>query len=172
VLRGVDLDLAAGELVVVTGGDGCGASSLLDVLAGRREPDTGSVDGGPVRLLDGPPGSDWTDGDVVDELAGAGRPLLARLGMRAPGDREMWMVSSGERQRVRLAAALADPCPVLLLDEPLGYLDGAGVRVVLDRLRARAQQGTAVLAVAKADERAAAAADRVLLLQDGVLRAV
>jgi energy-coupling factor transporter ATP-binding protein EcfA2 len=166
VLAGVDLDVFAGELVVLTGEDGCGTSTLLRAL----------VDLGPAALLAQPPGDDWADSDVVrDLLTPAGRALLADLGAaHLPLEREMWMLSGGERQRVRLARVLAaDPAPaVLLLDEPLGYLDGAGVRALLALLRARADAGAAVLVVAKGDDRAIAVADRVLELADGALTRV
>ncbi|MCW2606178.1 MAG: ssuB [Frankiales bacterium] len=155
VLAGVDLDLAPGERVVVTGDDGAGTSTLLRALA--REWGERAV------LLEQPPGSDWSDHDVAGELADPG--LFAELGMRSPPEREMWMLSGGERQRVRLARVLAAPDDVvLLLDEPLGYLDLLGRRRVLERLRGR----TAVLVV-KGDPDAEAAADRVLVLEGGRL---
>ena len=145
---------AAGELVVITGEDGCGSSALLRSLAG---------DG--AALLVQPPGDDWADGDIAGDLVGEdGLPVLERLGGAHLGARELWTLSGGERQRVRLARVLADPAPVLLLDEPLGYLDGVGARTVLGELRAQADAGRAVLMVAKGDERAAAAADRVVTL--------
>ncbi len=155
VLSGVDLALADGELVVVTGDDGAGTSTLLRALA--REWAAAAV------LLDQPPGSDWSEHDVAGELADP--ELFAALGMRSPPEREMWMLSGGERQRVRLARVLASPpTTALLLDEPLGYLDAVGVRTVLERLR-----GRTALVVAKSDPRATDAADRVLVLADGRL---
>ena len=167
VLAGVDLDLSPGELVVVTGEDGCGTSSLLRALAGAGA-GSGEVVGGPVALLPQPPGDDWGDHDVAADLLGpAGLAELDRLGAAPLAAREMWTLSGGERQRVRLARVLADPAPVLLLDEPLGYLDGAGARTALAVLRESTAAGRGVLVVAKGDPRAAAAADRVLLLEGG-----
>jgi ABC-type cobalamin/Fe3+-siderophores transport system ATPase subunit len=163
VLAGVGVDLHAGELVVVTGEDGCGTTSLVRALA--------ALAGLGGTLLPQPPGGDWSDADLVTELLPTGgEALLAALGAGhlAP-DRELWTLSGGERQRVRLARVLAAPERVLLLDEPLGYLDGAGVQAALDLLRARADAGAAVLAVVKGDERAVAVADRVLELADGTL---
>ena len=155
VLTGVDLDLAPGELVVLTGDDGAGTSTLLRALAREW--------GDRARLLDQPPGSDWSDHDVAGDLADPA--LFAALGMRSPADREMWMLSGGERQRVRLTRVLAAPPETaLLLDEPFGYLDGLGRRTLLERLR-----GRTVLAVVKGDPDVAAAADRVLLLEGGRL---
>lgn len=148
VLDGARLEVADGELVVLTGEDGCGTSSLLRALD--------------VPVLEQPPGSEWGEHDV----AGAFASDLSPLSVEHLAEREMWTLSGGERQRVRLCQALAAPGD-LALDEPLGYLDAAGVRTVLDALRARAAAGAAVLLVAKGEDRAFAAADRVLLLQDG-----
>ena len=148
VLDGASLTVADGELVVLTGEDGCGTSSLLRLLD--------------VPLLEQPPGTEWGEHDVAGALA----PDLSLLGVEHLAEREMWTLSGGERQRVRLCRAFGLPGD-LALDEPLGYLDAAGVRTVLDALRARADAGSAVLLVAKGDDRAFAAADRVLALQDG-----
>ena len=155
VLAGVDVDLADGELVVVTGDDGAGTSTLLRALA--------QAWGDGAVLLEQPPGTDWVDADVAGDLADPA--LFAALGMRSPPEREMWMLSGGERQRVRLARVLAAPPGVaLLLDEPLGHLDGHGRRAVLERLRGRTS-----LLVVKGDPVAQAAADRVLVLDGGRL---
>jgi ABC-type lipoprotein export system ATPase subunit len=162
LLDGVDLEVADGEVVALDGDDGCGTSTLLAVLAGRRTTSAGLV-GGPVALLEQAPGNDWADSDVAGDLAAP--EALVALGMRSPPERQMWMLSAGERQRVRLARALAaPPGVVLLLDEPLAALDPAGARTVLAALRGR----TAVV-VAKGDARVQAVADRVLVLADGRL---
>ena len=155
VLDGVDADLADGELVLLTGEDGAGTSTLLRALAAEW--------GDRAVLLDQPPGTEWAESDVAGEVADP--ELFSALGMRSPPEREMWMLSGGERQRVRLARVLAAPRTVaLLLDEPLGHLDGPGRRAVLERLR-----GRTVLAVVKGDPVAEAAADRVLVLEGGRL---
>lgn len=158
--RTVEVPVVPGELLAITGQDGVGTSSLLRALAAAVP---SSV------LLDQPPGTDWSDQDVAGELAAPA--ALADLGMASPPERQLWMLSTGERQRVRLARVLAAPADVLLLDEPLGGLDQSGVAVTLDRLRARVTSGAAVLVVAKGDERVAAAADRVLELTPQELHA-
>ena len=153
VLDDVTVEVRPGELVVVTGEDGCGASSLLRLLPGT--------------LLAQPPGAEWDRHDLAVALAPA--EALAEVGAAALAGREMWTLSGGERQRVRLARVLADPSRALLLDEPLGYLDGAGVRTVVALLRRHADAGRALLVVAKGDAHAAAVADRVLVLEGGRL---
>jgi ABC-type cobalamin/Fe3+-siderophores transport system ATPase subunit len=157
-LHGVDLALLPG-LTVLVGDAECGASTLLRVLAGQQIPDAGSVVGGPCALLGAPPGEEWERDDIV--VAALAAPHLI--------GREMGSMSSGERQRVRLAAVLADSSPVLLLDEPLGYLDEVSLRLVLRTLK---EDGRPVLVVCKADPRAGEAADRVVTLVEGRLREV
>jgi ABC-type sulfate/molybdate transport systems ATPase subunit len=157
-LQGVDLELGPG-LTVLVGEAECGTSTLLRVLAGQQVPEAGSVSGGPCALLGAPPGEEWARDEVV--VAALGAPHLI--------GREMGSMSSGERQRVRLAAVLADPAPVLLLDEPLGYLDEVSLRAALTTLKG---DGRPVLVVCKSDPRAAEQADRVMELVDGTLRQV
>lgn len=156
VVQGVDLELAPG-LTVVTGEAECGTSTLLRLLAGEQPLDRGTVTGGVVALLGAPPGSEWRDHDVAERALGA--PHLV--------GREMWAMSGGERQRVRLANLLASAADVLLLDEPLGLLDAAAREAALTALRA---DGRPVLVASKSDPRALEVADRVLELVHGTLR--
>ena len=155
-LDGVDLWLDPG-LTVLVGEHGCGATTLLRVLAGLS-PAAGTVSGESTCFLAMPPGDEWERDAVVTEALGA--PHLV--------GREMGSMSAGERQRVRLAGVLASTAEVLLLDEPLGFLDVGGVTQVLDVLVA---DGRPVLAVCKSEPRAAAAAARVVRLDGGRLHA-
>lgn len=154
-LDALDLDLQPGVTLIV-GDHGCGTTTLLRVLAGQQQ-HAGSIQGSPVAMLTAPPGQEWQDHDQVTAALGA--PHLV--------GREMWTLSGGERQRVRLAAVLEDPAPVLVLDEPLGYLDDAGVALALAELSAR--KSRALLMVCKSDPRAFTIADRVLVLAEGRL---
>lgn len=144
------MEVAPVELVVLTGEDGCGTSSLLRLLPGT--------------LLAAPPGTEWSPDDVV-----AASDALTALGADHLVGRRLEIMSNGERQRVRLALLLSSDDPVLLLDEGLGYLDRTGVASALRLLRAAADAGAAVLLVAKGEQSAYDAADRVLLLEGGRL---
>lgn len=150
VLDDVHVEVAPGELVVLTGEDGCGTSSLLRLLPGT--------------LLTAPPGTEWSPDDVVEAS-----DALGALGADHLVGRRLEIMSNGERQRVRLARLLSGDDPVLLLDEGLGYLDLAGIVRTLRLLRSAADTGAAVLLVAKGEQRAYDAADRVLLLEGGRL---
>lgn len=131
---------------MLVGEHGCGTTTLLHEL--HDPPRT--------VLLTQPPGEEWADADVATHAFDA--PHLV--------GREYWTLSGGERQRVRLGTALSSG-GILLLDEPLGYLDDVGVVAVLDGLA-----GRTVVMVCKSDPRAWKRADRLLELRDGALHPV
>lgn len=196
-LQGVSLEVAAGELVVVTGPSGSGKSTLLGCLAGLDEPD-----GGTVRVageaLSGQPepartalrarrvGLLFQSANLIEHLSVeqnlalvqhlVGRVvradrgvLLAAVGLAGRAGAYPSQLSGGEVARAGLAVALANEPAVLLADEPTGELDSTTETQVLDLLRRTAEHGTAVL-VASHSPAVAAAADRVLHLVDGALR--
>src|SRR5215204_4378421 len=155
VLDDVSLGVAAGERIGVVGRNGGGKSTLLSLLTGADEPDSGRVTRrGDLALgvLDQsgtlPPGA--TVRDVVlpastfaaeHEWAGdaAVRSVLTgleldRLGLDAP----VATMSGGERRRVALAAQLIRPLDLLVLDEPTNHLDVEGVAWLAEYVRARA----------------------------------
>ncbi len=97
--------------------------------------------------------------------------LLAEVGLAGRAEHLPGRLSGGEQQRVGIARALANRPPVLLADEPTGNLDARPGEQVLQLLEtARRERGCAVLLVTH-EERAAARAERVLLLEAGRLRA-
>jgi putative ABC transport system ATP-binding protein len=195
-LRGVGVEVAAGELVAVVGPSGSGKSTLLACLAGLDEPDGGAVRIGGVRLSHRPEPqraamrargigmlfqsdnliahlSVRQNIDLVQRFAGrVDRPyrdqLLADLGLAHRAGAAVATLSGGESARAGLAVALAAAPPVLLADEPTGELDDTTEVSVLDLLRARARAGSAVL-VASHSAAAAATADRTIELIDGRL---
>jgi ABC-type lipoprotein export system ATPase subunit len=198
VLRGVDLDVAAGELVAIVGRSGSGKSTLLHLLAGLDRADAGEielagvrVDGASERALAALRGS--TVGFVfqffhlVPELTGEENVLLPtrvgpspngsvaragslidRLGLRQVARARPHELSGGEQQRFAIARALVNDPAIVLADEPIGNLDRASGDTVLSLLRAIADEGRAVAMVTHQPE-ASAIADRVLTLDDGRL---
>ncbi len=82
-------------------------------------------------------------------------------------NREFTTLSSGERQRVWIALALAQEAPILFLDEPTTHLDLRVAQQILKLLRAQVEGGKTVVCVLHDPNDAAAYADRVLLLADG-----
>ncbi|MFJ8910939.1 ATP-binding cassette domain-containing protein [Amycolatopsis sp. NPDC102389] len=149
LLDGVSLGVAEGQRIGVVGLNGGGKTTLLEVLAGISEPDTGRVS--QVRGLrmavvtqrtELPEGS--TVGDVVLERYGAEhewaadarvRSIMDGLGITALGvEKETANLSGGERRRVALAAALTGELDLVVLDEPTNHLDVEGVRWLADHL--------------------------------------
>ena len=198
VLRGADLDVAAGELVAVVGRSGSGKSTLLHLLAGLDRADSGEiaiagsrVDGASERavteLRGRAVGFVFQFFHLVPELTGEqnvllplrarpsangamgrARELIDRLDLRDVAGSLPHELSGGEQQRFAIARALVNDPPVVLADEPIGNLDAASGSVVLSLLRAAADEGRAVAMVTHQPE-ASAIADRVLRLEDGRL---
>ena len=103
--------------------------------------------------------------------AARGRELIARLGLQDVAGLRPHQLSGGEQQRFALARALVGDPSLVLADEPIGNLDAAAGDVVLDLLRAAADDGRAVVMVTHQAE-ATARADRVLRLDGGRLAEV
>jgi ABC-type lipoprotein export system ATPase subunit len=198
VLAGVDLDLAAGELVAVVGRSGSGKSTLLHLLGGLERADAGEIEVGGLRV-------DRADERGLTELrrrrvgfifqffhlipeltgaenvmlparlAGAGasahanaRALIERLGVAEASGRLPGVLSGGEQQRLAVARALVNDPVLVLADEPTGNLDEESGHEVLRLLRSLADEGRSVLLVTHEPD-AAAMADRVLHLRRGRL---
>ncbi|HEU4459553.1 MAG TPA: ATP-binding cassette domain-containing protein [Methylibium sp.] len=182
VLRGLDLEIAAGEFVAIVGRSGCGKSTLLRLVAGLETLDDGRIDRGDraqpdavrvmfqdARLLP------WKR--VVDNVAlgldGAdakARALeaLAQVGLANRAREWPAVLSGGQRQRVALARALVHAPRLLLLDEPLGALD-ALTRLEMHRLIENLwrRHGFTALLVTHDVSEAVALADRVVSIDQG-----
>jgi len=199
ILDGVDVAVAAGELVALVGPNGAGKSTLLSVLSGDTAPDEGRVelDAADVRAM------------RLDELARRRAVLLqenrlsfpfpvqdvVRMG-RAPwrgtaredaddevvarsletadvshlAARRFPTLSGGEKARTSFARTLAQEPGVLLLDEPTAALDIRHQEALLDEARRWARAGASVVVVLHDLTLAAAYADRVVVLDSGRVR--
>jgi putative ABC transport system ATP-binding protein len=198
-VRGVDLCVGAGQFVAVMGPSGSGKSTLLHMIGGLEQPTNGEIwlNGDRVDGLGQAAWavlrrhhigfvfqffnlvSNMTVADNVELpalMGGATRrharerreELLAELGLTAKAGAAPSRLSGGEQQRVALARALANRPTLLLADEPTGNLDSANSADVLRLLDRLHSQGQAIILVTH-DARAAALADRVINLFDGVV---
>lgn len=188
VLHGVDLEVAAGEIVCILGPSGGGKSTLLRAVAGLVDY-AGRVEVA-GRPLEGVPthrravGMMFQDDLLFPHLDVAGnvgfglraddparvRQMLDLVGLTGFDGRGVDTLSGGQAQRVALARALAPAPEVLLLDEPFGALDVVlKAELVLEVQRLLRDQGITVLAVTHDRHEAFTIADRVAVLREGRL---
>jgi putative ABC transport system ATP-binding protein len=192
-LRGIDLDLPAGELTVLLGPSGSGKSTLVNILGGLDWPTSGSVQYRD-RDLTGASESDLTqfrrsnvgfvfqfynlmpsltareNVQLATEIAPApmaADDALGLVGLSARLDHFPAQLSGGEQQRVAIARAIAKRPDVLLCDEPTGALDLAtGVTVLEALLRVNVELATTTLIITH-NASIADVADRVVTMSDG-----
>lgn len=197
VLRGVNLTVAAGEVIAILGPSGSGKSTLLQLLAGLDRPSAGEIYWGarPIhaesqrvlaKLRLSHIGLIFQDHYLLEDLtvfenvtlpgrlrgridAERAEVLLAQVGLSERRDYLPRKLSGGERQRVAVARALYSRPQVILADEPTGSLDRANARTVYALLVALAKtEGRAVVMVTH-DEGLVRDVDRRYYLDEGVL---
>jgi putative ABC transport system ATP-binding protein len=197
-LRGVSLDVADGRLTAIMGPSGSGKSTLMHILAGLDRPTSGTVrlDGVeitglsdkkltvlrrekigfvfqffnllpmltaeenvvlPLTIAGRKPEREWVDG------------LLGTFGLAERRSHRPAQLSGGQQQRVALARALVTKPKVVFADEPTGNLDSASSGEVLELLRSSVDELGQTTVMVTHDPRAAAMADRILFIADGLI---
>lgn len=155
-----DFELGAGEHVLLRGPNGCGKSTLLHIISGTLAPDAGAVTLPPrVASLTTPVNLPPLP---VRELV-ADERLRTSMGLDPLAGQLPSELSSGQRQRVGVAALLCEEADVYLADEPFSNLDEDGRELVLRALRERTE-GRALLVVHHGDEDLDGRFDRVVTL--------
>jgi len=198
VLRGVDLDVAKGEVVFLRGASGAGKSTLLYILAGLEHPRAGSVSFEGEQLFDLSrdrlatlrnrrmgfvfqsyfllPELTALENVMLPAMLGGARRaeeakrLLDRVGLSGRLDHLPSQLSGGEQQRVAIARSLINDPGILFADEPTGNLDAATGAGIIDLLLGLARQDGRTFVAVTHDPALAALGDRQLFLAQGHLQ--
>lgn len=194
-LRGIELELFAGEFVVILGPSGSGKSTLLNILGGLDTPSTGTVKyfdhdlslASPAELNSFrrkhvgfvfqfynliPSLTALENVSLITEIADkpfAAEEALALVGLSHRQHHFPSQLSGGEQQRVAIARAIAKRPDVLLCDEPTGALDVQTGITVLETLKKVNEEQKTLTVVITHNATIAEMADRVLTMRDGAL---
>ena len=195
-LRGVTLDIPAGQFAAVMGPSGSGKSTLMHILAGLDEPTTGQawIGGEEITAMDD---DELTrlrrkhlgfifqffnllpmltaEDNITLPMSIAGEDpdpewldaVIAKVGLQDRRHHKPSELSGGQQQRVAIARALLSRPTILFADEPTGNLDSTTSEEVLEVLRATVDDYGQTTLMVTHDATAAAVADRVLFLADG-----
>ena len=198
VLKGIDLRIEKGQVVVIIGPSGSGKSTVLRTMNYLEEPTSGKV------IVDGMDLSDKSKLNEVrtevgmvfqnfnlfphmtvmenltlaqtkvrktssDEAKKIGQILLDRVGLKDKANAYPESLSGGQKQRVAIARALAMKPKVMLFDEPTSALDPEMVREVLDVMKSLAEEGMTMVIVTHEMGFAKEVADRVLFVDGGLI---
>jgi len=198
ILRGISLDIPAGQFVAIVGASGSGKSTLLGLLAGLDTPSEGEIwlDGVPIHNLAETElaavrgrkiGFVFQSYQLIQTLTalenvllpyelnveGNGiaqaRHLLEEVGLGERMAHYPVQLSGGEQQRVALARAFVAQPTIVMADEPTGNLDSAHGKMVLDLLLERNRRAGTTLVLVTHDPEIASRADRRIVLKDGLV---
>jgi len=197
-LRGVDIEVSSGELVAVMGPSGSGKSTLMHILAGLDKPTEGTVmiAGTEITNLNDSqlthlrrkhigfvfqffnllPMLDAEENVVLPLTIAGEKPdkawldeLLEKMGLDNRRSHRPSELSGGQQQRVAISRALVTRPTILFADEPTGNLDSKTSGEILELLRDSTESYRQTTVMVTHEPRAAAIADRVLFLGDGLI---
>ncbi len=193
VLKGIDLDVAPGEVVGLIGPNGAGKTTLMSCLLGFLHPNDGEIAIAdlpnddlrvrrrtgfvPERMNFDRRATGWVFLRYMARLAEVPRAevnarcraMLERLGIADAADKRLSQYSRGMLQRIGMAQALIHGPDYLFLDEPTSGLDPNGVLLVRDLILEQKQRGAAVLLNSHQLSEVEKLCDRVLFLHGGVI---
>jgi predicted ABC-type transport system involved in lysophospholipase L1 biosynthesis ATPase subunit len=199
VLRGIDLEISAGETVFLCGASGAGKTTLLYTLAGLETPESGEVlfedtslyalsGNALARLRNQRMGFVFQSYFLLPELTALENvlvpamirgqdakqralDLLDRVGLADRAAHLPAELSGGEQQRVAIARSLINDPAILFADEPTGNLDSKNGAVIITLLLDLARMDKRSLVVVTHDDHLAQSGDRLVRIEDGLIAA-
>lgn len=189
VLRGIDLEVAAGEKVAIIGRSGAGKSTLLNILGGLEAPTSGEVRrpanlGFVFQSYHLMPELTVLENVLLPTMSSAAKnsslntptsalkraeELLSKVGLANRLNHLPAELSGGERQRVALARALVLDPELVLADEPTGNLDAMTGAEILTVFKELSKGSKTALVIVTHSRECAAICDRVLTIEKGVI---